>query len=88
MASKTIQIRPRQSRYRVVLAFVPQKVGKQVYTISAPVQPGEALAANNSRSFVIKVIRDRIRVLRRVVFRKDARWVEVAAPLTEPPRDF
>src|SRR6185312_6137588 len=39
------------------------QTGQFVYTVSVPVLPGEAVTANNSRSFVLKVIRDRMRVL-------------------------
>ena len=37
--------------------------GTFVLTVSTPVLPGEAVAENNSRSFVLRVIRDRVRVL-------------------------
>ncbi len=47
----------------IVFEFEPKEVGKEVYTISTPVQPGEVVAANNQRSLVMRVIRDRIRVL-------------------------
>src|SRR6185312_7387445 len=39
------------------------ETGQFVYTVSVTVLPGEAVTANNSRSFVLKVIRDRMRVL-------------------------
>ncbi len=48
---------------RVTFEFKPHRTGKQVYQISVPVQPGEAVAGNNQKSVVLKVIRDRIRVL-------------------------
>jgi uncharacterized membrane protein len=63
VAQRQIHLKPGQSRYRVRFDFVPQRVGKFVYTVSTPVLAGEALAGNNRRSFVLKVIRDRIRVL-------------------------
>src|SRR5690606_7714185 len=47
----------------VEFEFTPAKVGKYVYEISTPVARDEAVAANNSRSFVLRVIRDKIRVL-------------------------
>src|SRR5262249_17195 len=49
--------------WRIPFEFTPDRVGKYVYEISTPVLPGEALATNNARSFVLKVIRDKIRVL-------------------------
>jgi uncharacterized membrane protein len=63
VAQRSVHLRPGESRYRVRFEFVPPRVGSYVYTISAPVQPGEALTTNNRRSFLLKVIRDRIRVL-------------------------
>lgn len=63
VAQREVQVSRDTSRYRVRFEFVPQRVGKYVYTVSVPVHTGEALASNNSRSFILKVIRDRIRVL-------------------------
>jgi uncharacterized membrane protein len=48
---------------RVTFEFKPRKTGKLVYEVSVPVQPGEVVEGNNKRSMVLKVIRDRIRVL-------------------------
>ncbi len=63
VAQRTVHLKPGANRYRVQFEFVPPRVGSYVYTISTPVQRGEVLASNNSRSFLLKVIRDRIRVL-------------------------
>lgn len=41
----------------------PDKIGEFVYTVSVPVQAGEAVPSNNERSFALQVIRDKIRVL-------------------------
>ncbi len=41
----------------------PDKIGEFVYSVSVPVIAGEAVATNNERSFVLQVIRDKIRVL-------------------------
>ena len=43
--------------------FKPRRIGKQVYQVSVPVQANEVVDSNNARSLVLKVIRDRIRVL-------------------------
>jgi uncharacterized membrane protein len=43
--------------------FTPDQTGEFVYTVSVPVFPGEAVVENNKRAFVLKVIRDRVRVL-------------------------
>ena len=48
---------------QAVFEFKPKEVGKEVYTVSVPVQPEEAVASNNTKSIVLRVIRDRIRVL-------------------------
>ncbi len=63
VALKTIHIKPGQARYEVKLTFVPDRTGKFALTASVPVYEGEALSTNNSKSFVLKVIRDRVRVL-------------------------
>lgn len=41
----------------------PDKIGEFVYSVSVPVIAGESVVANNERSFVLQVIRDKIRVL-------------------------
>ena len=41
----------------------PDKIGEFVYSVSVPVIAGEAVVTNNERSFVLQVIRDKIRVL-------------------------
>ncbi len=63
VAERELHVSPGVDRYRVQFEFVPPRVGSYVYTISTPIYPGEALTDNNSRSFLLKVIRDRIRVL-------------------------
>jgi uncharacterized membrane protein len=52
-----------QRSYRVLFPFTPERVGKYLYEISTPVLSGEAIAENNRRAFVLKVIRDKIRVV-------------------------
>jgi len=63
VASKELQLEPGKERYTVPLSFAPDSTGTFVFTVAAPVFPGEAIAENNSRSFVLRVIRDRVRVL-------------------------
>ncbi|MBX2810503.1 MAG: glutamine amidotransferase [Myxococcales bacterium] len=48
---------------QVGFSFKPRAIGKQVYQVSVPIQAGETVKTNNQRSFVLRVIRDRIRVL-------------------------
>jgi uncharacterized membrane protein len=47
----------------VTFEVTPPRVGRYVYEISVPVAEGEAVTSNNTRSFVVRVIRDKIRVL-------------------------
>ena len=63
VAQKTVRVSPDKPRTDVKLSFVPDRTGKLAFTVSVPVYEGEALAQNNQRSFVLKVIRDRVRVL-------------------------
>jgi uncharacterized membrane protein len=51
------------SEYKVAFSFTPERVGKYLYEISTPVLDGETIAENNARAFLLKVIRDKIRVL-------------------------
>jgi uncharacterized membrane protein len=47
----------------VTFEITPPRVGRYVYEVSVPVIKGEAVKTNNTRSFVVRVIRDKIRVL-------------------------
>lgn len=48
---------------QVSFTFTPDATGRFVYTAQVAVYPEEAVAENNTRAFVLKVIRDRVRVL-------------------------
>ena len=48
---------------RAQFELTPQRAGKRLYTVQAPVLDGEAIAENNRLDFTVKLIRDRIRVL-------------------------
>jgi uncharacterized membrane protein len=61
--TRTLTLDSDAGEWRIPFEFTPDRVGKYVYEISTPVLPGEALAQNNARAFVLKVIRDKIRVL-------------------------
>jgi uncharacterized membrane protein len=54
---------PANGDVTVTFEVTPPRVGRYVYEISTPVLEGEAVTENNTRSFVIRVIRDKIRVL-------------------------
>lgn len=62
VASKEVAF-DREGRATVSFEFKPTKIGRSAYEVVVPVAPGEAVASNNTRAFVLKVIRDRIRVL-------------------------
>jgi uncharacterized membrane protein len=47
----------------VTFEVTPPRVGRYVYEVSVPIVPGEAVTTNNTRSFVLRVIRDKTRVL-------------------------
>jgi len=53
----------RSGQREVVFEVVPQRVGTYVGEVTAEPLPGEATRVNNTRRFVIKVVRDRVRVL-------------------------
>jgi len=43
--------------------FVPDKTGKAIFTLEVGTAPGEQITTNNRRQFVVRIIRDKIRVL-------------------------
>jgi uncharacterized membrane protein len=63
VASAKVKLEPGRDRYTVPLSFAPDATGTFVFTLEARPLPGEAIADNNSRSFALRVIRDRVRVL-------------------------
>lgn len=54
---------PAEGEATVTFEVTPPRVGRYVYEIAAPVADDEAVTTNNARSFVVRVIRDKIRVL-------------------------
>ncbi len=63
VATKTVMFTEDDNAQVVKFTFTPDQTGRFVYTVSMPVYPDEAVAENNARSFSLKVIRDRVRVL-------------------------
>ncbi len=63
LQTQNVQIHPEESTYEVTFEFVPEEIGKEVYTVDVPEYENEALYENNEHHFVLRVIRDRIRVL-------------------------
>lgn len=63
IATAMLDSRPGETSYKLDFEFVPKTLGKQVYTLAADVQPDEIFAANNQKSVVVNVVRDKIRVV-------------------------
>jgi uncharacterized membrane protein len=63
MRRKWVEVGPGRTSAVVAFEFTPPHVGKYVYKVSVPVDEEEAVVENNSSWFVVRVIRDKIRVL-------------------------
>ncbi|RKH71258.1 glutamine amidotransferase [Corallococcus aberystwythensis] len=63
VASKLVRMTTGDDVKPVSFTFTPDQTGRFVYTVTVPTFPDEAVSDNNSRSFTLKVIRDRVRVL-------------------------
>ncbi len=63
MRRKWVDVGPGETTVAVAFEFTPPRVGKFVYKVSIPVDEEEAVTENNSAWFVVRVIRDKIRVL-------------------------
>jgi hypothetical protein len=63
LREKTVDVPRGGGDVKVTFEVTPERVGRYVYQISVPVVPGEAVTSNNESTFLIRVIRDKIRVL-------------------------
>jgi uncharacterized membrane protein len=63
LRQKMIDLPAGEQEVTVTFEITPPRVGRYVYEIAVPVAAGEAVTENNARSFVVRVIRDKIRVL-------------------------
>lgn len=63
LRQKLVDLPAGEKEVTVTFEVTPPRVGRYVYEISVPVADGEAVTTNNTRSFVVRVIRDKIRVL-------------------------
>lgn len=61
--TRDVAITAGESSYDLTFEFVPEQIGREIYTIRAPQLEDEVLYENNVAHFVQKVIRDKIRVL-------------------------
>jgi len=46
-----------------ILPFTPARLGRSVYTVSIPLTSDDAVVENNERAFLVRVTRDKLRVL-------------------------
>ncbi|MGV3624485.1 MAG: glutamine amidotransferase [Archangium sp.] len=63
IATKSATFTSNDETQTVKFTFTPDQTGRFVYTVTVPTYPEEVVAENNTRSFALKVIRDRVRVL-------------------------
>lgn len=63
VATKAVRLASNDDAQVVSFNFTPDQTGQFVYTVAVPVYPEETVGENNARSFALKVIRDRVRVL-------------------------
>lgn len=54
---------PADGEAEVVLKFTPERLGRAVYRVSIPVAADDAVPENNERAFLVRVTRDKLRVL-------------------------
>ena len=59
----TVQLDGKTPEARAVFELTPDRVGTYVYEVRVPEAPDEEVTTNNRRAFVVRVIRDRLRVL-------------------------
>lgn len=63
LQSRSFSIQPDTQNYTLEFEFVPELIGKEVYSIDIPVERDDMVPENNQDFFVLRVIRDKIRVL-------------------------
>ena len=54
---------PEDGEAAVEIPFVPTRIGRSVYRVSIPRPSGDAVPENNERAFLVRVVRDKLRVL-------------------------
>jgi uncharacterized membrane protein len=63
LQTRTIVLSEQTDDYTIDFEFVPELIGKEVYSVEIAPPPEDAVAENNRQFFVLNIIRDRIRVL-------------------------
>jgi len=54
---------PEDGEAAIEIPFTPTRMGRSVYRVSIPRGPGDAVPENNERAFLVRVVRDKLRVL-------------------------
>ncbi|MEO0325196.1 MAG: glutamine amidotransferase, partial [Myxococcota bacterium] len=54
---------PAGGEAEAIIPFEPRRLGRAVYRVTIPVAEGDAVPANNERAFLVRVTRDKLRVL-------------------------
>lgn len=63
LQTREVTLSPDTKHYSVEFEFVPELIGKEIYSVSITPREDDMVAANNRDFFVLRVIRDKIRVL-------------------------
>lgn len=63
LGSSEVRLAGRNARQTLTLEFVPASQGTKTYSVSLPTQPDEVLTDNNSRSFSMKVLKSKLKIL-------------------------
>lgn len=62
LASQEVELKEGETK-KAVFSFTPTQVGRGIYTVSVPHLSTDAIPQNDRQSFLVDVIRDKIRVL-------------------------
>lgn len=63
LRQKIVELPAGDAEVRVTFEVTPPRVGRYVYEVSVPTVEDESVTSNNARAFVVRVLRDKIRVL-------------------------
>lgn len=63
LQTRTLNLQHDTREYTLSFEFVPEQIGKEIYSLDIPVDRDDAVPENNQDYFVLNVIRDKIRVL-------------------------
>lgn len=63
ITTKTLSIDKEKGAYTIEFELLPEKTGEFSYDLSVPVYPHESLTENNTRSFIVQIVKDKVRLL-------------------------